>query len=135
MDSTMALLGDEVDQCITVGQLCPPTAFTVRIEVQVTPFEAVVDTGAEVTVLGAEVYKRLQVKSPVRRKVAMLQAWDGSRLKGFIAGPFDVKAGQSARQVELYVAPLKDSMLLGMYFLRDHKAKLDLDAGTLCLGE
>ena len=33
MDSTMALLGDEVDQCITVGQLCPPTAFTVRNEV------------------------------------------------------------------------------------------------------
>ena len=30
--------------------------------------------------------------------------------------------------------PLKDSMLLGMDFLRDHRAKLDLDAGTLCLG-
>ena len=36
--------------------------------------------------------------------------------------------------MDLYVAPLKDSMVLGMYFLRDHKAKLDLDAGTLCLG-
>ena len=56
------------------------------------------------------------------------------RLKGFIAGPFNVKAWQSARQVDLYVAPLKDSMLLGMDFLRNHKAKLDLDAGTLCLG-
>ena len=56
MDSTMASLGDEGDQCITVGQLCSPTAFTVRIEVQGTPLEAVVDTGAEVTVLGMEVY-------------------------------------------------------------------------------
>ena len=36
--------------------------------------------------------------------------------------------------MDLYVAPLKDSMLLGMYFLRDHKAKLNLDAGTLCFG-
>ena len=97
--------------------------------------ETVVDTGDEVTVLGAEVYNRLQVKPPVWRQVAVLQAWDGSRLKAFIAGPFDVEAGKSARQVDLCVAPLKDSMLLGMNFLRDHKAKLDLDAGTLCLGE
>ena len=64
MDSTMASLGDEGDQCITVGQLCPPTAFTVRIEVQGTPLEAVVDTGAEVSVLGKEVYNRLQEKPP-----------------------------------------------------------------------
>ena len=42
----------------------------------------------------------------------MLQAGDGTRLKGFIAGPFDVKAGQNVHQVDLYVAPLKDSMLL-----------------------
>ena len=41
----------------------------------------------------------------------MLQAGDGVRLKGFIAGPFDVKAEQSAHQVDLYLAPLKDSML------------------------
>ena len=34
MDSTMASLGVEGDQCITVGPLCPPTAFTVQIEVQ-----------------------------------------------------------------------------------------------------
>ena len=36
--------------------------------------------------------------------------------------------------MDLSVAPLKDSMVLGMYFLRDHKAKLNLDAETLCLG-
>ena len=104
MDSTMASLGDEGDQCIMVGRLCPPTAFTVQIEVQGTPLEA------------------------------SLQAGDGARLKGFIAGPFDVKAGQNVHQVDLYVAPLKDSMLLGKDFLRDHRAKLNLDAGTLCLG-
>ena len=43
IDSTMASLGDqdEGDQCIMVGQLFPPMAFTVRIEVQGTPFETV----------------------------------------------------------------------------------------------
>ena len=79
MDSTMTSLGDEGDQCITVGQLCPYEVY-VQIEVQGTPLEAVVDTGAEVTVLGMEVYDRLQEKPPVRRRVTMLQAGDGARL-------------------------------------------------------
>ena len=57
-----------------VGQLCSPTAFTVQIEMQGTPLEAMVDTGAEVTVPGTEVYDRLQEKPPVRRRVTMLQA-------------------------------------------------------------
>ena len=92
------------------------------------------DTGAEVRVLGKEVYNRFQEKHPVRRPVTMMQAGDGARLKGFIACQFDVKAGQSTHQVNLYVSPLKDSLLLGIDFLRDHRAKLDLDAGNLCLG-
>ena len=46
---------------ITVGHVDPSTAFTIRIEVQGTPLEALVDTGAEVTVLGTEVYNRLQI--------------------------------------------------------------------------
>ena len=87
--------------------MCPITAFTVRIEVQGTPLEAVVDTGAE-----------------IRRPVTMMQAGDGAHLEGFLAGPFDVKVGQSTHQIDLYVAHLKDSMLLGMDFLR-YRAKLD----------
>ena len=68
--------------------------------------ETVVDTGAEVTVLDTEVYNWLQEKPPVSRPVTMMQAGDGAHLKGFIAGPFDIKAGQSAHQVNQYVAPL-----------------------------
>ena len=62
MISTKASLWNEEDQCITVGHVDPSTAFTIRIEVQGTPLEALVDTGAEVTILGTEVYNRLQIK-------------------------------------------------------------------------
>ena len=91
--------------------MSPITAFTVQIEVQGTPLEAVVDTGAEVTLLATEVYIRLQEKPPVSRPVTMMQTGDGGHLKGFIAGPFDIKTGQSTYQVNQYVAPLKNSML------------------------
>ena len=42
--------------CITLGQLYPPTDFTVGLEVQGTLLDAVVDTGAEVSVLCTQVY-------------------------------------------------------------------------------
>ena len=45
----------------------PP--FTVRIEVQGAPLEAVVDTG--VTVLGMGMFNRLQEKPPIKRPVTM----------------------------------------------------------------
>ena len=70
MDNTMASLGDKGDQCITVGQVCPPTAFIVQIEVQGTPLKAVADTGAKVTVLGTDVYNRLQEEPPPPRPEA-----------------------------------------------------------------
>ena len=53
----------------------------------------------------------------------MTQAGDGALLKCFIAGPLDVKAGQGTHLVDWSVAPLKDSMRLGMDFLWDHRAK------------
>ena len=58
--------------------------------------------------------------------MTILQAGDGARLKGFIAGPFDVKAGGPVRGTPegFYAA--------GKGFPADHRAKLDLDAGTLC---
>ena len=75
------------------------------------------DTGADVKVLGS-------------RPVTMIQAGDGAHLKGFIAGQFYVKPGHITYQVNRSVAPIKDSMLLRMDFLRDHK--LHMDAGSLC---
>nr|XP_022308860.1 uncharacterized protein LOC111114716 [Crassostrea virginica] len=119
--------------CITVGQLCPPTAFTVRLEVQGTLLEAVVDTGAEVSVLCEQVYDQLKVKPPIKKHVIMMQAGDNASLRGFVAGPFDVGVGRHTHRMDLYVAPLKDPMLLGMDFLHDCKAKLDLEGGTLSL--
>ena len=76
--------------CITVGQLCPPTAFTVGLEVQGTLLEAVVDTGAEVSVLCEQVYDQLKVKPPIKKHVKMMQAGDNANLRGFVSGPFDV---------------------------------------------
>ena len=47
------------------GTAVPPTAFTVGLEVQETLLEAVVDTGAEISVFCEQVYDQLKVKPPI----------------------------------------------------------------------
>ena len=60
----------------------------------------------------------------------MMQAGDNALLRGFIVGPFDVRVGRRTHRMDLYVAPLRDPMLLGIDFLHDCKAKLILEDGT-----
>ena len=101
--SAVPLAGDG-SPCITVGQLCPPTAFTVRLEVQWTLLEALVDTGTEVSVLCEQVYDLLKLKPPLKRHVKMMQAGDNASLRGFVSGPFDVRVGRRTHRMDLYVA-------------------------------
>jgi hypothetical protein len=61
-----------------------------------------------------------------------MQAGVDARLKGFIAGPFSIQVGENIQEVDLYVAPLKDPMLLETDFLC--KAVLDVQRSKLSLG-
>ena len=108
----MTQAGD-VSPCITVGQLYPPTDFTVGLEVQGTLLDAVVDTGAEVIVLCTQVYDQLKVKPTIKRHVKMMQAGDDARLRGFVAGPFDVRVGWHTHKLDLYVAPSQGPHVAG----------------------
>lgn len=126
--------GEGDDLCVVVGQVRPQTSYSVPLRIQGSPIEAVVDTGAEVSVLGKMFYDQLEQNPPVKRQVTLLQAGHGARLKGFVAGPFDFRVGRHTHRVDLYVAPLKDQMLLGMDIMRDHGAQLDLRHGVLILG-
>ena len=102
----------EGELCVTESQHCPWTAFTIKLRIQGAPIEAVVDTGAEVSVLGRKFYDNLESKPPIKRQVTLLQAGNEAHLQKFVAGPFDLGVGQHTHQVDLYVAPLKDRMLL-----------------------
>ena len=70
-----------------VGQLCSPTAFTVQIEMQGTPLEAVVDTGAEVTVPSTEVHDRLEEKPPCQEASDCVSSWGWRQPEGFHSWP------------------------------------------------
>ncbi|XP_062615272.1 uncharacterized protein LOC134277010 [Saccostrea cucullata] len=120
---------------IHTERLCGSKGFMVGLCVEGMEVTAVVDTGAEVSVLSTRVYDQLEPKPPILEYVTMRQAGENAELEGFIAGPVTVCIGQQEHEMKLYVAPLQDSMLLGMDFLRARKAQLDLGQGTLTLGD
>ena len=88
------------------GTAVPPTGFTVGLGVQGALLEAVVDTGAEVSVFCEQVYDQPKVKAPIKRHVKMMQAGDDACLRGLVAGPFDVWVKRRTHSIDLYVAPL-----------------------------
>ena len=68
------------------------------------------DTGAEVSVLCKQVYEQLKVTPPpIKRHLKMMQAGVSARLRGFVAGPFDVRVERRTHKIDLYVAPSRTS--------------------------
>ncbi|XP_056003459.1 uncharacterized protein LOC130046578 [Ostrea edulis] len=120
---------------VPIGQIRPTTGFMVEMVVQGVRLQAVVDTGAEMSVLSTRVYEELDPKPPIKQHVTLVQAGENARMRGFVIGPVAVCLGDTEHNVDLYVAPLQDQMLLGMEFLHQQKAHLDLEHGTMTLGK
>lgn len=48
-------------------------------------------------------------------------------MRSFIIGPVEVRLEYMEHSLDLYVAPLQDQMLLGMEFLHQQEAHLNID--------
>jgi hypothetical protein len=73
-------------------------------------------------------------KPPIKSQVSLIQAGSDDQLRGFLAGPFSIQVGESIHRVDLYVAPMKNSKLLGLDFLQGQKVILNLVHNTLSVG-
>lgn len=92
--------------------------------------DAVVDTGADVSVLSKEAYQLMEPRLPVKECITMLQAGKDSEIEGFIAGPFNILISPY-NEADLQVTPLKDRMLLCLDVLFDRRVRLDLGSGAM----
>jgi hypothetical protein len=115
---------------VPISQIRPTIGFMVEVEVQGVTVEAVVDTGAEVSVLSKRVYDELDPKPPIKQYVTLTQAGENAKMSGSITGPVEMRLGSTGYSGDLYVAPLQDQMLIGMEFLHRRKARLDLENGV-----
>jgi hypothetical protein len=80
---------------VPITQIRPTIGFMVEVTVQRVPVHAVVDTGAEVSVLSKQVYDELDPRPPIKQYVTMSQAGDNARMNGFVVGQEKIQLGSA----------------------------------------
>ena len=118
-------LREESDRCTLV----------VNLTINTEDVEAVVDSGAQVSVLSKGFYDSLSDKPPIAEKIRLKGAsasgvMIASRIDDVCVGLCGVRNKQS-----MYVADINDKCILGLDYLKTNKAVIDLDKGVLTLGD
>lgn len=87
-----------------------------------------VDTGAVRNVLSYECYKRLpeDAKFPLHEDGSQVFLADGRRTNTYGTGEMTIRIGTQDVSLRVLVADIEDSAILGMEFLSDVDAKIDL---------
>ena len=119
-DLETTLVNEGEKEMVTISQLSSGTRYRIPITVQGQELYAVVDTAAQVTLISDELFKSLKFTPPILKEVVMNTAGKGLQMNGFVAGPFDIQVGSQEFNINMYVAPIGDEMLLGLDFLKDH---------------
>lgn len=108
----------------------------IKVDINQVPVEAVIDTAAQVTIISNKLYESLIPKPPILKRVVLYAAGRDLKMTGCKIGPVNISIGSQAYQnVEVYVAPIKDNMHLGLDFLYQQKNIIDLNDGKLDIGQ
>jgi hypothetical protein len=75
---------------VPISQIRDTIGFMVEVVAQGVPVQAVVDTGAEVSVLSKRVYDQLDPKPPIKQYVTMTHAGENAKIYSFIVGPVEM---------------------------------------------
>ena len=118
---------NEVDQ----GQ---SGSWLVELEVNGVITQAIVDTGAEITMVSHGLFEQMNPKPRVVTETTVRTALHGAQMHTFRVEPTTLKMGNNSYELPICVGPLQDSMLLGLDFLRANKVLVDTFNGELLFG-
>lgn len=122
---------DEKDMT-SIHLVCAGSSF-VDLKVADRWIRARLDSGAEISILSTELYKKLKEKPAKKREVVMQTADKSSVLKGFEIQPIKLQLGSHTFKEKIYVAPITDEMLLGHDLLHHLGVLIDMHSNTLIL--
>ena len=94
---------------------------------------AIVDTAAEVTIVSDHFYNTLKNKPGKEREVVLKAAGRDMRMTGFITHPAEFQIGEKCYRLPVHIAPISDDIILGIDFLMNTKADINLDKHYLTL--
>lgn len=111
---------------MSINKLRSNSMFQIPIVIEGFDTRAVLDTGAEVSIMSDEVYKQLQNPPPIIKAVKLNTAGRDMVFQSNIVGPVRLELGSKTYSINMYVGPIEDDILLGLDFLKKNDAKLDL---------
>ena len=116
----------------TINRIASPNSISVKIGHK--KYKALVDTGAEVSIISSRVYEALRPKPSLSKNKMKLQTANGSplRMEGLVG--LEIKIGsQSIFQNCCVVRNLNRKIILGRDWLRSHGVRMYFDLGVLRL--
>ena len=116
---------------INVRCLQSNSSLKVSCQVDQSPVVAVVDTAADVTIISEVTLKGMVTKPKVLREVRMRAAGENQIFRAQDVGPVLLKIGENSLSRNIFVAPIRDPMLLGIDVLRELNAKIDVSGAEL----
>lgn len=86
------------------------------------------------TIISDEVYKTLEPRPEVLKETTMHAAGRGMVMKTLVVGPVYLEIGSKSYATEVYVASIKDDMLLGLNFMVEYGVVVNLRDCTFIIG-
>ena len=113
----------------------PQGAWLVELQVNGVDVRAIVDTGAETSMLSYSVVEQMNPPPEVVAETTIKTAMHGDKMQAYGLATVSIKLGSQHYQLPVCVGPLRDQMLLGLDFMRENYTLVDTGEGDLVIGD
>lgn len=108
-------------------------SLVVPVQVRYKLATAVVDTGAQITIMSIRLFESL--KWPMKLDMVCLTGLDpDKKINGYRVEGVDLTIGGNTNNMTIYIAPTADDLLLGLDFMVSYKVDILVSKNILVLG-
>ncbi|XP_048251534.1 uncharacterized protein LOC125379302 [Haliotis rufescens] len=119
---------------INISTLTHRASIMITLEIGGCPTEAVIDSGAEMTVISDKLFRKLTDQPPTVQEVVLKNAGRDLKMKGFITDMTRIRIQGKTYRLPICVAPIEDDMLLGADFILRYCSSINLEEHVLVVG-
>ncbi|XP_048246357.1 uncharacterized protein LOC125377354 [Haliotis rufescens] len=119
---------------INISTLTHRASIMITLEIEGCSTEAVIDSGAEMTVISDKLFRKSTDQPPTVQEVVLKNAGRDLKMKGFITDMTRIRIQGKTYRLPICVVPIEDDMLLGADFILRHCNSINLEEHVLVVG-